>query len=75
MSYLADVKSEIEDIFLEAFEKTWKEAVEPALKQSYKNGVKAGAEGTEKPSSGSGDGKPKRRWSKRRRTSAPSEED
>ena len=70
MSYLAGVKSELEDVFIDAFERAWKEVMEPALKQSYKNGVKAGTQGTERPDDDSGGQRGrKRRWSKRARES------
>jgi len=56
-SYLSAVKAELQGIFDEAFRFTWQE-VEKALKESYRNGVKAGAKGDgEKKSSG-------RRWNR-----------
>lgn len=42
MSYLADVKSDLKGLFDEAFDHAWKEIVEPALKESYRNGVADG---------------------------------
>ena len=59
-SYLADVKSELEQLFSEAFQTAWKEVVEPALKQSYRNGLES------KRSDKEGAGKPRRRFLQRR---------
>ena len=44
-SYLSDVKSRLEDVFIQSFDQAWKDVVEPALKESYKNGVEAGRKG------------------------------
>jgi hypothetical protein len=46
-SYLATVKDELEELFGEAFEAAWRDVVEPALKQSYKNGLETGRAGSE----------------------------
>ena len=46
-SYLATVKAEIKEVFDAAFEELWRVVVEPALKQSYRNGVEAGKGGPE----------------------------
>ena len=42
MTYLKGVKASLENAFIESFERTWKEVVEPALKESFKNGVNEG---------------------------------
>jgi len=69
MSYLADVKSQLKGVFDEAFDYAWKDVIEPALKQSYKNGVEAGrAEQGAPPAETS---KPaRRRWGNRATTRA-----
>lgn len=65
-SYLAGVKSDLDQLFHEAFEAAWKDVVEPALKQSYRNGVKAGRAGTDNdPENGQGE-QPRRRFLKNR---------
>jgi len=46
-SYLAIVKDDLEELFGEAFEATWRDIIEPALKQSYKNGLETGRAGKE----------------------------
>lgn len=48
-SYLAGVKTKVREVFDAAFEELWKEVIEPALKQSYRNGVEAGKGGLETP--------------------------
>lgn len=56
-SYLAEVKDDVKGILDEAFEALWKDVIEPALKQSYKNGLadgKKGDAGQEEDSGGSG---------------------
>jgi hypothetical protein len=61
-SYLSEVKQRLEETFIDAFDRAWKEVVEPALKESYANGLQA-ARKAEDPS----DKTPKRKsWSKRR---------
>jgi hypothetical protein len=61
-SYLSEVKQRLEETFIDAFDRAWKEVVEPALKESYTNGLEAGRK-PEDPS----DKTPKRKsWSKRR---------
>jgi hypothetical protein len=61
-SSLSEVKQRLEETFIDAFDRAWKEVVEPALKESYANGLEAGRK-TEDPS----DKTPKRKsWSKRR---------
>lgn len=55
-SYLAGVKSELQGIFDEAFRFVWTE-VEKALKESYRNGFKAGQK-----SNGDGETGRKRQW-------------
>ena len=68
MSYLAGVKTQLKGVFDEAFDYAWKDIVEPALKESYKNGVEAGrAERGEKPTE---DPKPARRRFGKTRTAA-----
>jgi hypothetical protein len=71
MSYLADVKKQLKDIFDEAFGFAWEE-MEKALKTSYKNGYEAGQkdakEGsspTEQPSA-----TPRRQWRRNARPAA-----
>ncbi len=64
VSYLADVKSELKGLFDEAFQHAWEEIVEPALKQSYKNGVADGRAG--KGENGEREPKPRRQWGARR---------
>ena len=61
-SYLSEVKQRLEETFIDAFDRAWKEVVEPALKDSYANGLEAGRKKGD-PS----DKTPKRKsWSKRR---------
>lgn len=73
MSYLSDVKCQLEEVFFDAFGRAWKETVEPAVKQSYKNGVEAGrAERSEEEPAD--DAKPLRRqWGKRARSTSEQE--
>jgi len=65
-SYLAGVKSDLEQLFGEAFDAAWRDVVEPALKQSYRNGVKAGKAGTENDSENGQAERPRRRFLKGR---------
>ena len=65
-SYLAEVKSDLEQLFHEAFEAAWKDVVEPALKQSYRNGVKAGKAVPENDSDNGQGERPRRRFLKAR---------
>jgi hypothetical protein len=52
-SYLAGVKQNLKALFDEAFESAWREIVEPALKESFRNGVESGRSGKEPPADGS----------------------
>lgn len=61
-SYLAGVKIDLEQLFREAFETAWKDVVEPALKESYRNGVKAGKAGTEGDAENGQEEQPRRRF-------------
>lgn len=45
MSYLDDIKAKLEASRKEAFEKDWAEIIEPAIKQSFKNGLETGRQG------------------------------
>lgn len=65
MSYLMDVKSQLKAVFDEAFEYAWRDVVEPALKQSYKNGFAAGKAG-EDPVGDPTQSKQRRQWGRRR---------
>jgi len=72
VSYLAEIKTDLKGLFDEAFDHAWREIVEPALKQSYKNGVADGRAGKGSPND-AGDAKPRRQWSQRRRTGGESD--
>lgn len=65
MSYLSDVKSRLEDVFIQSFDQAWKDVVEPALKESYKNGVEAGRKG-DAPATDVQPERPRKSWSKTR---------
>ena len=41
-SYLSQVKNDVKEVFDAAFEELWSEILEPALKQSYSNGLAEG---------------------------------
>lgn len=73
MSYLADVKSQLEDLFKEAFDHAWQDVVEPALKQSYRNGFEAGKAGQE-PAAGNRPQSTRRQWGRRRETTGKEHE-
>jgi hypothetical protein len=45
VSYLDDIKAKLEASRLEAFAKDWAELIEPAIKQSFKNGLETGRQG------------------------------
>lgn len=45
MSYLDEIKAKLEQSRREAFEKDWAEIIEPAIKQSFKNGLETGRQG------------------------------
>lgn len=45
MSYLDEIKAKLEASRKEAFEKDWAELIEPAIKQSFKNGLETGRQG------------------------------
>jgi len=52
-SFLEEVRAELSALHRQAFEKTWDDVVEPALKQSFKNGLEtakkeAGSNATQK---------------------------
>jgi len=52
-SFLEEVRAELEAHHKEAFQKAWDDVVEPALKQSFKNGLEtakkeAGGNATQK---------------------------
>ena len=64
-SYLSDVKSKLEDVFIQSFEQAWKDVVEPALKESYKNGVEAGRKGDAPAADAKSE--PRKSWSNRER--------
>lgn len=74
MSYLSDVKSQLKEVFDEAFDHAWQEVVEPALKQSYKNGFDAGKAGQD-PAAGNRPQPARRQWGQRRDRPAPSGKD
>lgn len=62
-SYLAEIKQRLEETFIDAFDRAWQEVVEPALKESYANGLEAGRKGEANPAEKT----PKRKsWSRRR---------
>ena len=65
MSYLAGIKTDLKGLFDEAFDHAWKEIVEPALKESYRNGVNDGRAG-KGGQNDAGDAKPRRQWGQRR---------
>jgi hypothetical protein len=44
-AYLTEKKEALEQMHIELFERAWKEIVEPALKESYANGLEAGRKG------------------------------
>ncbi len=73
MSYLADVKKSLREIFDEAFDFVWQD-VEKSLKQSYRAGYDAGAKaakegdtGTEQAASTT----PRRQWRRGSRQPSP----
>ena len=74
MSYLADVKSQLKNVFDEAFDYAWKDVIEPALKESYRNGVADGHAG-KGAREDAGETKPRRQWGKQRATQRQSEEE
>jgi len=74
VSYLADVKSELQGLFEEAFDHAWKEIIEPALKTSYKNGLADGRAG-KGAQNDAGETKPRRQWGKRTRSVSERRED
>jgi len=72
VSYLSGVKSDLKGLFDEAFDHAWQEIVEPALKQSYKNGVADGRAG--KGENGERTAQPRRQWGQRRTVQRQNEE-
>jgi hypothetical protein len=72
VSYLAEIKSDLKGLFDEAFDHAWKEIVEPALKQSYRNGVADARAGKGNPDD-AGDAKPRRQWGQRRKAGGESD--
>jgi len=70
VSYLADVKSKLEQLHIEMFEHAWKDVVEPNLKRSFGNGYDEGFEDARagKPHRHNrSEAKPRRQWGSKHR--------
>ena len=73
MSYLADVKKSLRNIFDEAFDFIWDEA-QKELRQSYRNGYDAGVKASKEGDAGAenaGAATPRRQWRRGPRQPSP----
>jgi hypothetical protein len=68
MAYLSDVKSQLRAVFDEAFDYAWKDVMEPALKQSYRNGFLAGKAGDDS-AGAQAESQRRRQWGRRPKSS------